>query len=703
MTSKNLFFKLQMEDLKRRIWIVALSVLVFFLFLTVVVAISLGNFDNNDYYTKERITMELSRLIGPQYIFLCLITICGAVLCGLSSFFYLQSRKKVDLYHSIPVRRELLFAVSNLNSLLIYIIPYLINVVLCFLILRINGYMEMELFTAALSAVGINLLFYCLIYTLTVIAVMLTGNIIISCLGTAVFLSYGPAFMLIKEIYFQEFFKTYAGTRPDSALYNFLSPIGSYLTIVNAKAYGGLQVSFPEILKIILVTVILLLFALFLYKKRPSEAAGKAMAFSVSQPVIKFLLVIPAALGGGIIFRQMSADHSNGWFWFGLVFALLVSYGMIEIIYNFDIRSVFAHKSHLLASGAVLAVIVCAFQFDVFRYDQYIPEQNKIKTMSVSISGLDKRLDYLEKQEEDNRFEYIGDRDAYQLKYMKLTDFKAAYELAGAGIEKAGRNDNGNEKYFYYKVKYSLSNGRKVYRNYCLTSDDNYNMLKELFANKEFKQGHYPVYRWNAEDLAGVSCYGLLKDKEFSLNKAELQELLELYKAELAELTLDDIRDGQPEATLVFWLRDERNPRYKSSQTADYYVYPKFQKTIAFLKKHGFDASGRLRVQDVKSLSIINYNTLADQRVDVKESSAALAETNPSVTYTDKDKIEEILPLLMDSSYCQNYSSIIKWKDNLEVNLVLSRDDYGNVETYTYYFRDKVPDYVKEDVLYSEE
>lgn len=47
---------------------------------------------------------------------------------------------------------------------------------------------------------------------------------------------------------------------------------------------------------VIALAVAALIFGLgmFLYWKRPSEAAGRAMAFKVSEPVIRFLLVVPS-------------------------------------------------------------------------------------------------------------------------------------------------------------------------------------------------------------------------------------------------------------------------------------------------------------------------------------------------------------------------------------------------------------------------
>ena len=64
------------------------------------------------------------------------------------------------------------------------------------------------------------------------------------------------------------------------------------------------------------VSAILLLIAVMLHKKRPSEAAGKAMAFSISQPVIGVLLVTEFSVAGLMFFWSLGSG-SLGWALFG--------------------------------------------------------------------------------------------------------------------------------------------------------------------------------------------------------------------------------------------------------------------------------------------------------------------------------------------------------------------------------------------------
>ena len=85
------------------------------------------------------------------------------------------------------------------------------------------------------------------------------------------------------------------------------------------------------------VAALLFGLGMFLYRKRPSEAAGRAMAFKVSEPVIRFLLVVPITLFSGMIFRSILNDDI--WTVFGLLCGLLITSCLIEIIYHSILRA----------------------------------------------------------------------------------------------------------------------------------------------------------------------------------------------------------------------------------------------------------------------------------------------------------------------------------------------------------------------------
>lgn len=128
--------------------------------------------------------------------------------------------------------------------------------------------------------------------------------------------------------------------------------------------------------------------------------------------------------------------------------------------------------------------------FHWHEYDSYIPAKNKIESMSIAISGLDENIQYFQ-QGEYNELNYRNnymDPISYQLKYMKLTDFDTAYNLAEIGVKQPSENidNNRNDIYYTYSVKYSLNSGRDVYRTYRFPIGKNRELLNDIYKSAEF-------------------------------------------------------------------------------------------------------------------------------------------------------------------------------------------------------------------------
>lgn len=690
--------------------------LAFFLLFTVVCAMKVSNIIYKSnlpgyyFYHEEWANEQIMNLMGPANELLIVITIICAIICGLSGFFYLQSQKKVDLYHSMPLKREQLFSIVYTNGLLIYIIPYIFNLLLCFAILGANHFMTMEVFLTALTTLGINILFYCLIYIVTVIAVMLTGNIVISFLGTGVFCFYGTFVVSVIDEYYSRFFSSYFASDKVFDLIVGLSPIGSYINTCEMVRGGYSKNLALTIVMSLVITLVLTGFAVFLYKKRPSEAAGKAMVFQVSKPIIKYALVIAISLAGGIMFMNISNRSDMAWLIFGLIISLIISYAIIETIYNFDIRKAFSGKQSLLISAAVVGIIVSIFYFDVFGYDSYIPKKGNIKTMSVDIGGLDKHLSYYDFRDKGLNQMYIS-AENYHMKYMEITDYDAAYALAQIGIEYLSKDileDNFKKsssiskdlKFYTYKVKYTLNNGKEVYRKYNIPILKTRDILREVYDNVEFKKGHYPIYQWDSNDIDMVSCKNQFEEKVFSLDGEDQSKLLEIYRTELTNLSMDDLTNTEPIATLLFKI-DYYNMYY--------YVYPSFTNTITFLGDHGFDVRMVVESNNIKEIDVRNLNSILEDDLDEKYGVVVESIAYPTddvaedirgmTTYTDAESIKEIYSSLVSGDYYWDNYILINVEESIEVYVTIKNDDYGNYSVKRYYFREgKVPEFVKNDI-----
>ena len=128
MTSKSLCFKLMREDIKRRVWTVALTVLGLIFTLLVPVAISSSSYMDQvaeRLVDRKQLIKNLVSLVGVNGVVIAVL-IGLAVVWAVSGFRYLHNSRQVDFYHSIPVKRHQLFLASFLNGILVPMAVYLV-------------------------------------------------------------------------------------------------------------------------------------------------------------------------------------------------------------------------------------------------------------------------------------------------------------------------------------------------------------------------------------------------------------------------------------------------------------------------------------------------------------------------------------------------------------------------------------------------
>ena len=120
MTSRALFYKGMIEDLRRRIWMIALSCLASFMAFPVVYLLVKQDWDRRVGYWYPEIGWDLLeyRVESVVEFFHYYMTIgggivlgVGALIVGIFGFRYVFSKKMIDLYHSVPVTRKQLFLI----------------------------------------------------------------------------------------------------------------------------------------------------------------------------------------------------------------------------------------------------------------------------------------------------------------------------------------------------------------------------------------------------------------------------------------------------------------------------------------------------------------------------------------------------------------------------------------------------------------
>jgi len=624
MTSKNLFFKRLKQDLEQRIWLPVVFFIIGFLMMEVPLFSAIERWQNKINPVERMREFVISSFFSPISA-TTVLTIGMAVIAGMSGFLYMHSAKKLDVYHSIPVRRESLFVQQYIYGVFYYLIPILSHVLICLVVCTTQGILNGQVLGQAIGFLLVQLLIYLAHYSVVVTVVCLTGNLVISILGSGILLTYSLILSLLKGGLMDEFFTTYYLPNDWDDIWNF-SPV--HLCMNLASVWGESEVNnyvysgyWKYYIFLLLMAAAYTAFALFLYKKRPTEAANSSIAFPLAEPVIKTMVVLPVSLLAGFFFRAISYSYGFGWFIFGCIFGFVLCCPLMEIIFRKDVKAVFKHPLQLVINGVLVAVVLVIFRWDVFGYDSYVPAESKVESYAISFNG------------HSGIYPAYGHPLQYCMDHMEVRDNESARKLIEYGA--ANTRDIYEQEYdalwegeWYCSsmvVRYTLTNGKEIYRNYLFNLKDEQvqEWLAGTYEDIQFKQGVYPVLNEENDTVyKGVSVKGTYSNDEVALPEEKMQKLVEVYSAELQNLTFDMIIEEYPVAEMHLAVMDDwEDAREYVGVTIEkidtetdvldrcvwesgYPIYPSFTETMALLKEYGLDWGEELPVENVISIYI---------------------------------------------------------------------------------------------------
>ena len=727
MTSKSLFFKLMKEDFKTRVWTLAISILIFFFSLIVATAmmISFNLYEGSAYSYKEDLALNFISYIDVKNPFFGMIFIVLSLVMAMSGFAYLYSKKKVDMYHSLPVKREVLYFIKIINGILIVLIPFIIcEIVASLLILANTG--EIIVITSALWSIAEWTSLFIMSYFLTVFSIMLTGNMLIGILACGFFSFYFPLISLVLKGYQSTFFDTYYTS--GFIIENVLPNMSSFMLMFNIFELKWLT----RIIIVILASIAFLFINLFLYKKRASEAAGKSVSFNVIKLPIKSMMVIFMSILMYLLGYEVMND-SIGWGLFGLIVSGVITHCVMEIIYNQDFKKIFAKKIELLVLIIISIFIAAAFQFDIFGYDSYIPSASQIKSTAVISNLLESNSEqYYNKVEISDGYydesfvdvDYASDSkiEADQINKMDIQNKDAVLELARQGIEAAKYDLELYGNFDKVLISYKLKNGRTVGRVYYLDLDQSTSGLSSVYADESYKKSSYPILSESPENIVSVDFNGIMdNDTHIVFHDDEMKKkFVETYKKELMNLDYETKLKSYPFASIRFnnefmedALRNYAGFNFTSDSTTAvnskwenvyanslesvgfYPIYPEFKETLALLKEMDVEVIYKFPTEYVESIDVSYNNWENIDLDDNNEVSGSYTGATTVKTFTDKKEIEEILDKLVicDSPYKENlnedrnYAAIIN-TGNLESSAYRGYNSYG-------FKKGNIPDIIK--------
>lgn len=639
MKSRTLSFNILLETVKKQIWIPALITLGFFLCLPVAGIISMGWDQSAGTPQAEMVGSYIVFLAGSGLPFYGMMTIGSAVLTGVSGFSWLHSRKKTDFYHSLPIRREKLFINQVILDIAYFVLPFLVNLLLAYAVGAAMGIMSGRAVKASLVSFLFQILFYLLIYFVVVLAMLLSGKILAGIAGAVILLFYGPMIDGVLRGMAATFFETYANKGMIfSKFLQSLSPVAKYIQMYSVRRYPSM--SGKDLAICLLAAAVLAALCFCLYKHRPSESAGRTMAFYKIGKVSQYMIEVLVILGFGIIFYSVAAQMKNGWLIFGILLGGVMSHGILEVIQEGDIRQIMAHKWVLTVSLATSLVVVGIFYGDVFRYDDFLPEQGRLKAIKIKTDDGDGISDSSEWQNNEEQMAAMERMASDPATYEILQQFQEN-QVPRQRIENSSTEDL---RTLYVEVDYVLSGGRTAYRNYLVDYEACRQQMMALVGSQDYKTSVYPLVTLTdkemGERIESADITTINDDLEPLPDNEEMRvEFLKIYRGELLQMTGEALEKEYPIGTLRIYAnwnyRDEieqgrSNHMYSMLSNREYYIYPSFTRTLAWLKGKDIELPESFRPEEIENITV--YKSESDDGSEIVQ---------------DKKEIEKMIPYLV--------------------------------------------------------
>ena len=657
MTSRVSFYKVMLQDLRHRLWMIALSCLGSFLAMPVFyLLISQEWTDRIERWTVEsgwsiteyKIEQIMEFFGGYMVITGGIVLVAGALIVGLFGFRHVFSKKMIDQYHSIPVTRRMLFLANYLNGFLIWFIPMLVGALIC---AALAGFFMADFgaWLATLSTWVTTLLHFIiaflLVYHAVIIAVMLSGNILNTLINGSI-LGFGViALYSIQYAFANQYFSTYYSFF-EARFYQVIwaSPLAS--AIYQLAIAGGEEAHTLTIVMNVVMILAMGIAGMVLYLHRPSELAEQGMKIKSAKVIFKTIAVLLAGMCGWIFFDLLTGRL--GWMIFGGILVGVLCYGILDIIFHMDFKAFFAHKIQMVCTVLAVLLVGFIFKFDLAGFDSYVPKKENIAAMGIYINNFG--INSLSVEDRICEMEYTDQ----EVIHAFLT------RMAARDEEQYPRDGSGRTAAAYVRVK--EKSGRTYYRLYRVWESDK-ELVTPILMDEAYIQNNVLIPEEiiaNAE-IDVKDGHAELQGNQESIQLEDYKQLVQLYEAYNADLL------AKPER-YIYQVDDILGHFYVRNGGKTYYylrmdIYESMAQTTALLKEWGYDYMYDLpKAEEIESLTFHIYHDKysGEGLLQYLGLEGVSEEYIPGVTKDGADSVLNLDPNSMGSSFPGAYEMTVE-------------------------------------------
>ncbi|MFC4183461.1 DUF6449 domain-containing protein [Saccharococcus thermophilus] len=471
---------------------------------------------------------EWESLYSISAEFQTMIVFTLPVLLATLLFRYMQGKQSSDFMHSLPVQRAELFCQQAVFGVGLVVLPIALISLLTIVCryglsfsmpLTVGDIVRwtwetaiMELFVFAASV------FVGMMTGMSTLQVVFTYILFLFPAGITVLLLTNTSFLLV-------------GFPADYYLSKNLEeivPFFRYLRLEAAPLTAG------ELLAYLLLIMLFLIFAIWLYQKRHSEAATQTLAFPVLRPVFKYGVAFCTMLLGGFYFGVTQNQFS--WIVFGYITFSFIGFFVAEMIIEKTWRVFYKWKGYAYFAAAMV-VIGILVHLDITGYEKRLPALEDIRQVYFGSSV----YDFVENGERS--YEPFEQENQF---LKEKENIHAVYAFHQQLVKDQPRSFP-SEAQRQVVIGYVLKDGKRMIRQYHVPSDQYFSYFQPILESKEYKKNYYLLLRDQGYSPIRQISFRSPKTNEKTLTIIEPKQIdsfIEALKTDLMEEPASSMLDS---------------------------------------------------------------------------------------------------------------------------------------------------------------
>jgi len=401
-------------------------------------------------------------------VFSCIIGVFAGVLAN----GYVNNKRSVHCYHSLPLTRETLFMEEGLVQCVYYLMAAALVGIINFasVATQLGFSPDGVRVGTCLALTGIT--GYLVVFTLFQMAAGITGTGVFRFIVSGI-ISFLP--VLLYLLFYIGISDGMSNLRAEQYInenmVRFLCPAYNifWIMIHVYEAEGGYIF---DIFTLLLTSIVYYSAALFLHHHRKSERSGESVVWKKVVTIVKYPVIFACSAGMGMFFRLVTGSDMT-WMVFGAVCGLMISFMLMNVLIGRSVKALFKGIGGLGITAFVVAVYIAVFPFDIMGLNHFMYDMGNVRSL---------------------RMEY----DAMDLTLIDTEDIKKIMPYLQAITETDGRIQNYSEAYYAHserEVGDSAGEGASVLEQYY--GDYKYNVLDEKYGVSANK-----LYIWQSGKLS---------------------------------------------------------------------------------------------------------------------------------------------------------------------------------------------------------